>query len=440
MCGLIGIVNRETVKYNSDNLVKVFSQGLYCDALRGKHGTGIMGVDGKGYVSVYKRALASADFLELKNTIKIIDDPSNIFLMGHNRYATQGGHTSDNTHPFSHSNIHLFHNGTLDSFRNLNPGKTFTVDSDALAYYIATSNNVSKSLEEIEGAFSLVWYDESEETLNFARNKERPMYFGLIKNSTSFIYASEADMISWLAGRNGIILDKIISTSIGKLISIPLDWKEKTILTEFTPKEPKVIYYNNSYNRGKGNINGGLVVTSSGKYDHLKGKEIVIEAENWTPYGSNSAEPNIFGQFKCKYDEKLTINVSSINKNLVSLYQGHLIVVEIVSISSDELAYSRLIRLANDEDIIDMLSSENEETDESEFELTVEELEERISNKLVIKGPKGRLISLAEYSEKTKNGCMHCCKTINVNDAPGLLWDSNEVDVLCPECKRLYVQ
>ena len=104
MCGLVGIAS--TVLNVNDK--KCFSQLLEVDAVRGHHSTGIFGV-GKGYSDMYKRALNSQDFLQLKRADDIINHTKVNVLVGHNRWATKGAVNHRNAHPFKHGNITLVH-------------------------------------------------------------------------------------------------------------------------------------------------------------------------------------------------------------------------------------------------------------------------------------------------------------------------------------------
>ena len=350
MCGLVGIINREKTKLNSDKLIKVFTQSLYCGALRGVHGTGILAVTAAAKAVYYKKALPSADFIELTKAKEIING-NNEFLCGHNRFATQGGHTAENAHPFYHGNVVMFHNGTLNTWKWMVKNKAFTVDSECLAYALSQEEDKVSLLEKIDGAFSLVWYDSLHKTLNFARNKERPMFFGVIKDSESLIYASEAKMIEWLAGRNGIELMDVLPTEVGKWIKIPLDKSEKSVITPFTPKEEESWkHYYQGYLPKK--TSGKILTKPEFKFQYLLNrKEVLVDVKAWEAYSEVSA-PNRWGKLICDFeDNKSVIAVSSISENDSKNYTGKKILVKVTSVLDDIRVFSTLIRIADDEDL-----------------------------------------------------------------------------------------
>lgn len=351
MCGLVGIINREQTKLQSDKLIKVFTQALYCDALRGVHGTGILAVSPDAKAIYYKKALPSSDFIDLTKAKAIING-DNEFLCGHNRFATQGGHTSENAHPFYHGNVVMFHNGTLNSWKWMAKDKAFTVDSECLAYALSQAEDKGKFLETVDGAFSLVWYDSLEKTINFARNKERPMFFGMVKDSNSIIYASESGMISWLASRNGIELTDIMPTEVGKLITINIDPKVKAKLVTFKPLEEEDTW--RKYYRGFTTIPKHK--EAENKYSYLVAKkELLVSVERWEPY-SNIVSNNRWGKLICKTDleKDLIVNVSSISENDGPKYIGKFIFVKVTSaVSNNSLdVYSNLLSVADEEDLI----------------------------------------------------------------------------------------
>lgn len=224
MCGIVGVVDLTGLSFAQQ---KFFRQGLYTDGLRGLHSTGVATLTKDFEPQVYKKALNASDFLQLSTTDKVLDKyGTKIMMLGHNRHATMGSLIDDNAHPFQHGNITMVHNGSLKNQWRLEDNAQFPVDSETITHNI-NKNGVDWTIPKLNGAFSLVWYDASNHTLNFIRNAERPMHYAVL-NKSSFIFGSESLMLEWLADRNNLkIVDNEIKTlPIGNLMTLPLDAKE----------------------------------------------------------------------------------------------------------------------------------------------------------------------------------------------------------------------
>ena len=246
MCGLVGVVGKD-ISYTSN---KVFKQLLYVDALRGAHSTGIARNDANNIVSVYKKALNAADFLQLTTTGNMISDLKSDFLMGHNRYATQGAVNDANAHPFTYGNVTLCHNGTLVDQTTLPDHKDFTVDSENIAYAMGLADKPKDVISKLIGAFALTWYNDHEVKFYIVRNDERPMFIAKEKNKDVYFYASEEHMLHLVLQRNGVKYD-VHELPVGEMVSFDLKGsttKVKRTKVKLAPK-PKPKYTGNySYN------------------------------------------------------------------------------------------------------------------------------------------------------------------------------------------------
>ena len=187
---------------NSLDHQKFMYQGLYLDALRGMDSTGLMTIDSLGDMEINKKAMAAPDFLGLKSVDEQIADFSNRVFIGHNRAATRGAVNNVNAHPFTHGDITMVHNGSLRNFDKLPDAKYFTVDSDAIAHSIHKIG-IEETLKLLQGAYALVWWDESTKMVNMVRNSERPLNLAVIEGKNTVIWGSEANMLHYVAGRSG---------------------------------------------------------------------------------------------------------------------------------------------------------------------------------------------------------------------------------------------
>lgn len=201
MCGIVGVASPGPMQ---PQMKDFFQSMLLHDVIRGHHATGIAAIDTYDRsLAVEKRALPSYDFLRIEDVQKNLFDSKHNFniYIGHNRWATMGDKSKDdNAHPFVHGDIVGVHNGSLRGQHRLDDSSKFEVDSDNL-YYHMDKNGLDQSLTKIDGAFSLVWYDRSDNTLNFIRNSERPMVIAKLTNG-SYVWCSEMGMMRWLVGRH----------------------------------------------------------------------------------------------------------------------------------------------------------------------------------------------------------------------------------------------
>jgi len=211
MCGLVG-----AFKANSAHWQKIqhyMWQGLYMSALRGMGGTGI-GMVFEDFDTEYAKTHTSA--INFLNSSEWDWVDRNIFntraLLGHTRSATLGKVSGYNSHPFrlkdENNEILLIHNGHVRNFRSLTPNNfTHDVDSAHVAHSILKRGAIP-TLELLEGAYTLIWYDKKAKTMNIARNEERDLWCIEDKGNTKFYFASEIDMLASILSRNDIPHDR----------------------------------------------------------------------------------------------------------------------------------------------------------------------------------------------------------------------------------------
>jgi hypothetical protein len=236
MCGIVGVITKNKHGMSKQN-TEIFSQLLYCDAVRGFDSTGIYNVNKFGNVDWMKSQYSPATLLSQSLYKETMDAAfkEGRFLVGHNRKASVGAVSDETAHPFVEEDIILVHNGTLFNHKKLADTE---VDSHAITIAIKEKGHLG-ALKELDGAFALVWYNVTEKKLYLARNDKRPLH--LLETQDSWYISSEMELADWLIQRSSYN-NKIIRTfelASEKCYTFGIDTAEKfeEESIELLPKE-----------------------------------------------------------------------------------------------------------------------------------------------------------------------------------------------------------
>ncbi len=270
MCGVTGFITKQVRNVGAKDRRDYMRQTLIVDSLRGFHGTGVFYAGkpdtGAGWA---KSCEHGTDFVNSKNYMEVEADMHNQrFVVGHNRWATTGAADDvANTHPFCEEDITLVHNGTLDGDGGLLTSQIVLdvdVDSHAICHNLAV-HDAKDVIERLDGAFTLIWHDRRDDSLNFVRNDERPLVMW-IPNEKSFAdtiyFGSEKMMMQWIMTRNHI------PQVAGEFVDLPVGQHWKFLPGTLVPivetyTLAPTYNWNNYYNdRGYGNnVNYGRSTT-----------------------------------------------------------------------------------------------------------------------------------------------------------------------------------
>lgn len=223
MCGLVGVAGT----LNQD-IIKAFYQLLVIDQLRGQHSTGVAHVSSyNNDVSVMKVVGGPEQLLEMTSFEKMMRVNPKV-LIGHNRYATSGKITKNNAHPFDFDNVVGAHNGSLRAYARLPGFGKYDVDSQVL-YDAIDQWGIEDTLPKVGGAYCLTYFDKGDQSMNFIRNTERPLYIAEVNKGAAIVWASEEGMLDWILHRNNITAEEIYSLSPDVLVTVSLKTGGKLI-------------------------------------------------------------------------------------------------------------------------------------------------------------------------------------------------------------------
>lgn len=321
MCGLSGIINAGS--FNSFSGAREFYKGytntsnsfteedildmlLYLGVLRGPHSTGVFctDYDDKKNImpaTVYKRVMPATDFLNdpLYKKLKYSFVNEKRSIIGHTRFATLGGVSIETAHPFQENGITLVHNGTLNSWRDLIKGNCVS-DSHAITKLLAYSdNNWEDDLEKLDGAYALIWHDESDGNIYIARNSERTLFY--CRYHDTYVISSEREMLEFAIlramqiSRTGNLFSEfeIDEFKVGTLYGITPGQKDFTSKSQFTPYVKKATVHtfprqnNISYTSKFEEEDKKAIELAKTKYELNKGDTIWFTPRDYEIYNGN---------------------------------------------------------------------------------------------------------------------------------------------------------
>lgn len=197
-------------------------------------------------------------------------------VVGHCRKATVGLVNRSTAHPFVRGNLTGVHNGTLRNWRDL-PVEAESVDSSTL-YSAMDKNGVKETIEAVDGAYAMIWWDAAEETVNVIRNKERPLYYAFNEAGSVIFLASEAWMITVNADRNGVKLMNLTpkESYVSRALAVTEDtlWRFRPMNNTKTP----LSFLKDVELKGGVNLPAKKVAPFQNRYDY--------RGSNHSPYGN----------------------------------------------------------------------------------------------------------------------------------------------------------
>ena len=201
MCGLVGIAG--DLAFKDEMTMKRL---LLLDFWRGPDSTGLASIRNNGDVKLSKIAGNPLELFDMQRFKDALSGSNSTAFIGHNRAATRGVVSTYNAHPYQFDHIVGAHNGTLDyhAVQDLEKaiGERFPVDSMAIFAGIAKLG-LNETISMLQGAWALTWVDLKQNTLNFLRNKERPLFFAHDKDFKRVFWASQWEFIAHATKESG---------------------------------------------------------------------------------------------------------------------------------------------------------------------------------------------------------------------------------------------
>lgn len=385
MCGLVGAAGKLTSLSGT-----IFKQMLYLDQLRGMDATGIAAYSTDPKVlDLYKKAYPAQDFLQLLGADRIIyDSKSYSVLMGHNRAASRGLVTHANAHPFQSEHIVLAHNGTLTGKGGLEEYQ-HSVDSGNIAPNMVKMGEI-ETLEGLSGSYALTWINTKNDTLNFARNSDRPLHYAVVDEV--MYWSSEKGLLRWVLERNNISLKVIYIPKPLRMFTVDL----KTLSTKY--QDYKAYSYSYKYAEDCG-------YSWEAKYE--SGADTLAGKRSFMLLKSYEALPQLRSRGTCRGEvlnngERYAAITFALEEDTYKKYDGKWMPVKILSVRYEGVK-SLLVCTPLPESTVGPV------------------------------GYNGRELTTTEFFKKTDGGCVKCHKRVTLKDAPRLLW-SSEDEFNCPTC------
>jgi len=225
MCGIIGYYGE-----SKDKITKMCEAMWVLGVIRGPHSSGVALLTSEKKIKIFKEVGHPGNILYTKEYLKMTEN-SIVGFLGHNRMATKGKITKKNAHPFRHGNIIGMHNGTLIFERNLKiDNKEFGTDSESIIYHLSKFN-IENTWKKLDGAATLVWFNQLEQSINMITNGQRPLVYALRKDNKGIFWASERWLIEIAANKSKIEIGEYWQPKPHILFTFKWDKEKNCILT-----------------------------------------------------------------------------------------------------------------------------------------------------------------------------------------------------------------
>lgn len=455
MCGIVGFITKED-KTRVASKQKFFTEALYMDALRGFHSTGIMSLHDDYMWQYQKQAVGAADFINSKGYSERTKETW--CSVGHNRHATVGDISTDNAHPFKQGSITLVHNGTLHSMYQMEQNKDIEVDSELIAYNLnlVGPDKAKNVIGKLVGAYTLVWFDERDESVNIVRNCQRPLHLGLNSSGDILYFMSDGYMLNCISQRLldssakpstiwQLATEQILKYKKGDMVpevtrvtpftQVRSDWSMNTNIRAATPRSTGT-YSSRYYGNGipKIEVNGERVAVPKSHLDMLENwytmdpkKEYCFRPFKYRPLTNNGNEGEMLGrifhpEWGVWFDARVKCSKSNATQYKVDWsmvpqgldFRDH-------SLSGDKVCFIGRIqwyswfdgRIDTDDPMLD-----------SKYEpVTQEEVENFAYSEEIplVEGPHGDITKEA-FASLTNKGCVMCAGNIDEDDHDTITW------------------
>ena len=422
MCGLVGVIG--TLNNKEKTALKWL---LHFDVIRGPHSTGIatVGLNDKrpndytvmkalGFPEdLYKAYPAEFDEGKLK-------DWGADVIIGHNRWATQGGISVETAHPFAFEHVIGAHNGTVkqSSLADFEGFLDHVVDSQIIFSQLNYDNNLQTVWDKADGAMALVWWDKRDNLLHIARNDERELFYCYTKDKKCVFWASERWMLSVALAKCGIEHDVITPITPNKHYTFNPKWLEVThhegdLVPYVKPSafnwaaydDDDYNYYNMGYSR-----------------DQQKPNKKTLRINEYNNEGPNDWNGKFFGFF----DEDTEICVGTAGVKQQEYYD---FIMERVAEGKPFFSYSENHSYKLNGTLFVHASCIDHEPN-----LKVIIKDEGVDEDRPLDFD-GDIITKRRFKLITKEGCACCKKVPHWKQAKEILWVSSE-DFVCSECKE----
>lgn len=445
MCGLVGYVTtqpRSYLKARKD----FFTQGLFADTLRGSDSTGVALIQDNADPIIYKKPLAGPDFVDSRTWDRMSNRADPRVAIGHNRAATYGGISIETAHPFRHGNIILAHNGTLSNHRSLKDGNSFAVDSHYIAYSFAEFG-VKETLKQIRGSFALTWYDMDTKLFHVARNDERTLFYVLNKKTETLMYASEADMLVWLATRNGLDVEDDLYYHFNEKVLYTIDPSTLEITeeeVEFAPKYQPRAGTQTGGTKTKNTQTGGAntVINLPIKYGGIMGPDKTLtdlglarrESVELRFRGASDNGSGLLFAFAEYFPKETAQNATVVTyhratyqeivNNPNGLFEANVLTARYDALSNTYLVFVSAPTLVDGGDWEDLDTDPLGQDDDDEEPATCH-------------GPAGQMIRASTFKALTEDGCVICAGPVWAYKSNKMAWTTDR-DPICADCMEAH--